>query len=161
MFKKLRVVKALGHIGKDKATLNVKFQPQQLMIQSGIAFDIRLKMERGDRKPDPTNPKRVERSMNNSDVKTIPFNEEQDVQCTYYFKDGRPEDKLMTFSIMMVAPGGKNPVIFEKSINMSMHFGSDFSEHQVILDGTRATPKGVKPPKLSYRLTFSVTKQED
>jgi hypothetical protein len=59
MFKKLRVVKALGHIGRDKASLNLKVKPLSLMVQTSEPFNFRLKVERGKRKPDPTNPKSV------------------------------------------------------------------------------------------------------
>ena len=32
MFKKLRIVKAIGHLGKDKATLNLNVKPLSMMV---------------------------------------------------------------------------------------------------------------------------------
>ena len=64
--------------------------------------------------------------MNNSDVKKITFAEEFDIQCTYFVKEGVPEAKTLKFILCMVTPDGKDPVIFEKEINMSMHFGPNF-----------------------------------
>ena len=114
MFKKLKIVKALGHLGKgkEKFTVNLKVKPLHMEVQSNLAFDLRLKIERGDRKPDPTNPKRVERSVNNSDIKNLAFAEAFDIQCTYYINKGIPEDKTLNFIVTMVTPDGKDPVIF-------------------------------------------------
>lgn len=99
--------------------------------------------------------------MNNSDIKVVPFNDEFSVECTCYLKDGVPDEKTLNFILMMVSPDGKNPIIFEKEINMSQHFGPEFSEHTIPLSPTRATPKGIKVLGLSYQLIFSVSQAED
>jgi hypothetical protein len=78
--------------------------------------------------------------MNKSDVKTVEFGEEFDMECTYFIKEGVPEDKTMNFIIMQVMPDGKNPIIFEKEVNLTMHFGPQYSQHTILLDGNRSTP---------------------
>lgn len=126
-FKKTRIAKALGHIGKNKASLNLRVKPLSLLVSSDqMAYDVRLKVERGKRKPEPTGLKRIERSVNKNDIKIIPFTEQFDMECTYFFKDDRPEDKTLNFILVMASRDGKNPIIFEKEINLTWHFGAEY-----------------------------------
>ena len=47
--------------------------------------------------------------MNNSDIKEVQFNDELNMECTYFLKEGIPEEKTVKFILLMVSPDGKNP----------------------------------------------------
>ena len=79
--------------------------------------------------------------MNNS-IKEVQFNDECNMECTYFLKNGIPEPKIVKFTLLMVSPDGKNPPIFEQEVNLTQHFGSDYKEHTIRLEPTRYTPKG-------------------
>ena len=99
--------------------------------------------------------------MNNSDIKEVHFNDDFNIECTYFLKEGVPDEKLVKFILLMVSPDGKNPQIFQQEINLTQHFGPDYQEHTIQMSPTRATPKGIKVLGLSYQIQFSVNKAED
>ena len=88
--------------------------------------------------------------MNNSDIKEVQFNDECNLECTYFLKDNVPEEKIVKFILLMVSPDGKNPKIFEQEVNLTQHIGPDYKEHTIQMKTTRATPKGIKILSFSY-----------
>ena len=88
--------------------------------------------------------------MNNSDIKEVQFNDECNMECTYFLKNGIPEEKIVKFILLMVSPDGKNPKIFEQEVNLTQHMGPDYKEHTIQMNPTRATPKGIKILSFSY-----------
>ena len=65
----------------------------------------------------------MEKSLRNNDLKIVSFNESFSIPCTYFVKDGFPEEKTCTFQIVKLFPGGNEVVIARKDVNLSMHFG--------------------------------------
>ena len=88
--------------------------------------------------------------MNNRDIKEVEFNDECNMECTYFLKEGVPDNKTVKFIILMTSPDGKNPKIFEQEINMTQHFGPDYQEHTIQMKPTRATPKGINILGFTY-----------
>ena len=61
--------------------------------------------------------------MKNTDIKIVSFTEKWPMSCTYFVKDGVPEAKILTLSVLKLFPGGSEVVVARKDINLSMHFG--------------------------------------
>lgn len=70
-----------------------------------------------------TGQKTASRSMKNTDVKTLNFTESWTFPCTYFVKEGVPDEKLCTFKVLKLLPDGKEVVIAAKEVNLSMSFG--------------------------------------
>ena len=94
-------------------------------------------MQRGKQSAEYTGQKRVERSLKNSDVKIVSFTEKFSLPCTMFIKEGVPEKKTCTFSVLKLFPGGEEKVIARKEVNLSMHFGEDFQELTVEMEKTK------------------------
>jgi len=64
--------------------------------------------------------------MKQSDIKILTFTDVFRVPCTYYVKEGIPEAKICTFSVVKLFPGGNEVIIAVKEVNLSRCFGEDF-----------------------------------
>ena len=120
--------KALGRIGKEKIVFDVEFKPININVFTNSAFNFKFQVQRGGQKVETTEHKNCSRSMKNTDIKIVSFTEKFHLPCTYFVKEGVPEAKTLTLQIVKLFPGGSEIVIAKKDINLSMHFGADFSE---------------------------------
>ena len=70
---------------------------------------------------------RLEKSVDDSDIKTAIFSDSLGLSCTYFVKKGIPDEKICTIRIIMKAePSSKAVVIASSDINLSMHFGEKY-----------------------------------
>ena len=70
---------------------------------------------------------RLEKSVDDSDIKTATFTDSLGLSCTYFVKKGIPDEKICTIRIIMKAePSSKAVVIASSDINLSMHFGEKY-----------------------------------
>ena len=70
---------------------------------------------------------RMEKSVDDADIKTATFTDNLSLSCTYFVKKGIPDEKICTIRIIMKAePSSKAVVIASSDINLSMHFGEDY-----------------------------------
>lgn len=117
--------KALKRIGKDKTIFDVVVKPVTMQVYTNQPFNFKLQVQRGKQKPDETRPIKVDRSMKTTDVKTVRFLDESfTLPCTYFVKDGVPEEKTCTISMLKLFPGGNEVVIAKVDINLSHFFGN-------------------------------------
>ena len=123
--------KSIGRIGKDKTIFDVTVKPINIRIHTNSMFNMKLQVRRGKQSPEETKQFRVDRSLKNSDIKTITFTESYTFPCTYFIKDGTPEEKTCTFTVIKLLPAGKEVEIAETEVNFSDHFGDLFSEGTV------------------------------
>ena len=127
--------KALGRITKDKTVFDVEITPVSVQIFTNQAFNFKLQIIRGKQSPLISKQALVERSSRNTDIKTADFaSETMVVPCTYFVRDGKPEDKTCTFQILKLFPGGNEVAIATQEVNLSMHFGADFEEQTIEMD---------------------------
>ncbi len=106
------MLKALGRLGKDKVTFNVEVSTLELKIFSSQAFSCKLKISRGDQQKKETQQVKCERSMRNSDIKVLQFeNDTFSFPCTFFIKEGKPEAKTCLFEAFKLFPGGTEVLI--------------------------------------------------
>ena len=152
--------KALGRIGKDKTIFDVEIQPIDVRIYTNQPFNFKLQVQRGSQKPDETKQIKVERSLKNNDIKIATFTEKFSVPCTYFIKEGVPEAKTCTFSVMKLFPGGSEVVIARKEINLSMCFGEEFQEVTVEMEPTKQA-QGSIVKSLTFQAKISLKDTKD
>lgn len=102
---------------------NVEVKPINIKIYTSSAFNFKLSVQRGKQDAELTAQKTAARSMKNTDVKTMNFTESWTFPCTYFIKEGVPDEKFCTFRVIKVLPDGKEVVIAVKEVNLSMNFG--------------------------------------
>jgi len=64
--------------------------------------------------------------MKNTDIKNVNFTEGWLFPCTYFVKQGIPDNKDCTFSVIKILPNGQEVLIARKEVNLSMSFGEQF-----------------------------------
>ena len=130
--------KALGRITKDKTVFNVEVKLVNATIFTNQPFNFKVQVQRGKQDPHVTkNQNKCERSSKQTDIKIVTFTESFTLPCTYFVKDGVPDEKTCTISVMKLFPGGKEIPIAQKEINLSMHFGQQFQEVTVDMEPTK------------------------
>ena len=93
--------------------------------------------------------------MKSSDLKIITFTEKWNMPCTYFVKEGVPEQKTLTVSVIKIMPNGKEVVIAKKVINLSLHFGEDYHEATVKMDVNTKKAGGCLVKSLTYQAIIS------
>lgn len=99
--------------------------------------------------------------MKNSDLKIISFTEKWTMPCTYFVKEGVPEAKKLTVNVIKLMPGGKEVVIAQKVINLSLHFGEDYHEATVQMDVNNKKAEGTLVRSLTYQAIISCRGDKD
>ena len=70
---------------------------------------------------------RLEKSVDDTDIKTATFSDSLGLSCTYFVKKGIPDEKICTIRIIMKAePSSMAVVIASSDINLCMHFGEEY-----------------------------------
>ena len=152
--------KALGRIGKDKTTFDVDFKPVEVRIYTNQAFNFKLQVERGKQDPVESKQIKVGRSVKNSDIKTAPFDESFTMPCTFFIKNGIPEEKKCMLQIIKLFPGGNEVVIAKAEVNFAMHFGEDFKRNTVEMEVTKQA-QGSIVKAFTYEVTIKCTNPKD
>lgn len=154
--------KAIGRIGTDKVKFEVVVRPVSLVVYTNAPFDFKLLLRRGKQRPDETKPYKVTQSMKQTDLKTIQFDPSQtfSINCTYFIKDGAPEEKSLTFQLIKMQPGGQEVQVAEKEVNLSMHFGSQFEVSEDPLELARGV-NGLNIKKFTYEAVIKMTNKKD
>ena len=75
--------------------------------------------------------------MKNTDIKTVTFSDRWIFPCTYFVKEGVPDEKLCTFQVVKLIPNGQEVVIARKEVNLSMSFGEQFQDQIVEMEMTK------------------------
>ena len=57
--------------------------------------------------------------------------------CTFFVKNGIPEQKTCMLQIIKLFPGGNEVVIAKHEINFAMHFGEAFKRDSVEMEVTK------------------------
>ena len=80
--------KALKRVGKEKGKFLVEYKPIQVEVITDEPFTMKLRMTRGNKEPEETEPILVEKSMNSNDVQQIIFpewrNKTIQMEVTFY-----------------------------------------------------------------------------
>lgn len=118
--------KALKRIGTDKTVFDIEVRPINVSIYTNHPFDCKLEVQRGKQAPEATGQKKVGRSLKNTDIKIVSFTEKFNLPCTMFLKDGVPEEKTCTLSVVKLFPDGDQKVIATKEVNLCNHFGEEF-----------------------------------
>ena len=146
--------KAIGRIRKNDLVFKVDLKPLEVKLLSSQVMPIKVQVQRGKQNPIDSKSVRVERSMNQSDIKTVTFNDTISLSCTYFIKKGKPDDKICTIRVMRAFPGGKDVMIASQDINLSMHFGKDYETQIIKMEPTRQA-QGSIIKSLTYQAIIS------
>ena len=103
---------------------------------------------------------KVDRSMKNTDIKTIAISESFTLPCTYFMRDGVPEEKTCMFQLVKLFPGGNEVVIATKEVNLSRHFGDAFRQATVEMDVTKQA-QGSMVKSFTYSATVVCKESKD
>lgn len=152
--------KAIKRIGKDKTVFDVAIRPINVRIYSNQPFNFKVRVQRGKNDPEETKQVKVERSMKQSDIKIVTFTDVFNVPCTYFVKNGIPEDKMCTFSVVKLFPGGNEVVIAVKEVNLSRCFGQDFQEVTVEMEPTKQA-QGSNVKSFTFQAEISIKDPKD
>ena len=108
-----RILRALGRIKQEKSVFNVTIEPVKVRIFTNQAFNFKLQILRGKQSPRCSKIVQVDRSIKNTDIKVVNFdNESFSFPCTYFVKDSDPGEKMFTLQILKIFPGpGGNTVV--------------------------------------------------
>ena len=60
--------KALKRVGKDKGKFLIEYKPVQVELTTDEPFNMKLRMTRGKKEPEETEPIFVEKSINDQDI---------------------------------------------------------------------------------------------
>ena len=160
------MLKSFGRIGKDKVKLEVEFTPISMSVYSNAAFNFKLRVQRGDQKPNISDSYKVERSLRATDTKLVQFGEKEKIiqPCSFFVDGGVPEKKTATLSIYKELPSNKEECIAKAEINFSEHFGDQFNNGTVEFEKTDEVggsicksltfQASVTCPKAKYRPAF-------
>ena len=154
--------KALGRIRRDKKIFDVEVRPLNVRIYTNQPFNFKLQVQRGKQDAEETKQAKVDRSVKNSDIKQIEFSESFKFPCTFFIKDGVPDEKTLTFSVLKLFPGGEEVVIARQEVNLARHFGDDFKEATTEMQLTKkAQGSNVKSLTYSARITAQDDKDKE
>ena len=150
--------KAIGRIGTDKVKFHVSLVPENMTIFTNHAFSFKLQVQRGTQEPHETKLIKCDRSLRNSDIKTVTFpNDPIPIDSTFYIEKGIPQEKIVHISVMKCLPGAKDVSIANGKIDLRSNFGDDFASTTVEMTTTKEG-KGSLCKTFTYTAHFSVTK---
>ena len=136
------MIKALKRVGKDRGKFDVEYKPIQIEIITDESFQMKLRMTRGKKDIEETEPIQVEKSLYSSDIQQIIFpewrNKTVKMRCSFCLEKGIPEPKLAKLEIIKVsnqmqratsrASLKNDQVLATCDINFTLHFGDKYRE---------------------------------
>ena len=79
--------------------------------------------------------------------------------CTFFVKDGAPDEKTCTIQIVKLFPDGNEAIIAAQEFNLAMHFGK-FPNGSVNMELTKKA-EGHKPLEFTYQAYVRCTNNDD
>ena len=134
----MSLFKTIGRIGCDKCKFKVAFVPISMTVYSNHAFSFKLSVQRGDHAATELKVVKCERSLKNSDIKTINFPLESiPIDTTFFVEKGIPQEKTLSIVVVKCLPGGKEETIANGTVNLRDNFGTEFNQSTIEMTPTK------------------------
>jgi len=150
--------KAIGRLGRDKATFKVTFEPISIEISSPKPTNALMIFQRGDAKAE--NTKYIQVKKSGTDFNQYMFTKESfSKECTFFMDKGVVEPKTAIIQICEVM-SDKEVVVFEEVINLSQHIGAQF-ENGHLQELKVKKPGNIQVRNITYRVIVEIVKDKD